>query len=154
MVARARWVLLFLAACSRKEEPKPEVQKAHLEIVRAEPGELVTKQIVDQRNKEKARGRTMLVYIGAKWCEPCQRFHKAAEAGALDKDFPNLTLLEYDLDIDGSRLSKAGFAPGYIPYFGMPSDDGKATTKSFGGSVSGEGAVDDIIPKLHDLLDK
>jgi hypothetical protein len=152
-----RWfVLALLVACSRKETPKPDLEpaKPHLEIVRAEAGEVVAGQVIAERGKAKARGRTLLVYIGAKWCEPCQRFHKAAESGALDNDFPRLTLLEYDLDIDGSRLSKAGYAPGSIPYFGVPGDDGKATTRAISGSVAGEGAVDDIVPKLRDLLSR
>src|SRR5438046_2738255 len=132
-----------LVACSRKGAPE-KPPKPHLEIVRAEAGEIVAKQVVTERAKAQQRGRTMLVYIGAPWCEPCRRFHKAAESGALDKDLPMLTLLEYDLEVDGSRLSKAGYAPGSIPYFGVPGDDGKATTRALAGSVSGEGAVDDI----------
>jgi thiol-disulfide isomerase/thioredoxin len=149
---RLALILAIVASCSRKEETKPEPAKPHLEFLRAEPGEIVAQQVVSERAKAKQRGRTMLVYIGATWCEPCQRFHKAAQSGALDKEFPTLTLLEYDLDIDGSRLSKAGYAPGYIPYFGIPGDDGKATTQAVAGSIKGEGAVDDITPKLHTLL--
>jgi thiol-disulfide isomerase/thioredoxin len=146
---------LALIACSRRETPKPEAPSGpRLEIVHAEPGEVVAQQIVRERAKAEQRGRKLLVYIGATWCEPCQRFHHAAESGALDKEFPTLTLLEYDLDVDGSRLSKAGYAPGYIPYFGVPGPDGKATTRAVSGSIKGEGAVNDITPKLHALLEE
>jgi thiol-disulfide isomerase/thioredoxin len=142
----------LIFACSKQQEPKPEAPAPKVQIIHAEPGEVVAQQIVTERAKAKQHGRTLLVYIGATWCEPCQRFHRAAENGLLDKEFPNLTLLEYDLDVDGSRLSKAGYAPGYIPYFGVPGEDGRATGHSIAGSIKGEGAVDDITPKLHALL--
>lgn len=149
---RLLFLLALFAACSRKEDPKPESPKPGIQIVRAEAGEIVAKQIVDERTKAAQRGRTMLVYIGAGWCDPCQRFHKAAQSGALDKEFPTLTLLEYDLDVDGSRLSKAGYAPGYIPYFGVPGEDGKATTRAIAGAPKGEGAVEELTQGLRSLL--
>src|SRR5690242_19327752 len=43
--------------------------------------------------RAKAEGRELIVYVGATWCEPCQRFHKAANRGELDTAFPNLTLI-------------------------------------------------------------
>lgn len=146
------FVLAMLVACSKKEPVKEEPPKPGIQIVRAEPGEIVAKQVVGERAKAQKYGRTMIVYIGAEWCEPCQRFHKAAQSGVLDKDFPNLTLLEYDLDVDGSRLSKAGYAPGYIPYFGIPGEDGKATTHAVAGAPSGEGAVDTLKENLRSLF--
>ncbi len=102
--------------------------------------------------KAKAQNRKLLVYIGAVWCEPCQRFHKAAEAGTLDAKFPDLTLVEFDLDRDGVRLGMAGYAPGYIPFFGVPNEDGRASGQGISGSIKGEGAVDDIVPRLQTLM--
>src|SRR5258708_3032885 len=34
--------------------------------------------------------KKLIVYVGATWCQPCQHFHKAAEAGELDSTFPDL----------------------------------------------------------------
>lgn len=143
-------LLLFLLACSKEPEP---IVNNHVEFIAAAPGDVAT-QIKDERAKMQKRNRTLVVYVGATWCEPCQRFHRAAQAGKLDKDFPRLSLLEFDLDADGERLQKAGYHPAYIPFFGMPGDDGRATERSFEGSIKGEGAVDDIKPKLQELIGK
>jgi thiol-disulfide isomerase/thioredoxin len=46
----------------------------------AEPPEAtfdVAKVVREARAREAADGRTLLVYVGATWCEPCQRFHHA-----------------------------------------------------------------------------
>ena len=40
-----------------------------------------------------ADGRALLVYVGATWCEPCQRFHHAVDQGELDSAFPRLSIL-------------------------------------------------------------
>ena len=128
--------------------------KAHgIEFVEAPPGN-VAELVRRGRAQAKAHGRTMLVYIGATWCEPCQRFHKAAEAGQLDDTFPTLSLLAFDLDADKNRLSASLYGPGYIPYFGIPDDEGGGTSNVISGSVKGEGAVDNIVPRLQELLAK
>ncbi len=95
-----------------------------------------------------------MVYVGAKWCEPCQSFHKAAAKGELDGEFPDLTLLEFDLDEDRDRLATAGYVSQYIPLFAMPASDGRASEKKFEGSVKGDGAVANIAPRLRSLLRK
>jgi hypothetical protein len=146
-------LFLFLSVACRKEEMKPEPPKSHVEIKVAAPFVEVTQQIRDARADARLHGRSLVVYIGATWCEPCQRFHKAAAHGDLDKDFPSLTLLEYDLDTDGARLKQAGYAPEFIPYFGKPGDDGRASDKAFEGSVKGDGAVGNITPRLKQLVE-
>ena len=102
----------------------------------------------------KARGehRPLLVYVGATWCEPCQRFHRAAEAGLLDARIPGLRFLVFDLDRDRDRLRAAGYESQYIPLFALPRADGTASKRQIEGSIKGEGAVDEIIPRLQSLL--
>ena len=100
----------------------------------------------------KSEGREVLVYVGATWCEPCQRFHESAARGELDAAFPRLTLVEFDLDRDGDRLRAAGYASQFIPLFALPSADGRGTGKQIEGSVKGEGAVAEITPRLRGLL--
>jgi hypothetical protein len=99
-----------------------------------------------------ASGRTLVVYVGAVWCEPCQRFHHAAEAGALDAELPRVTLLEFDLDRDRERLGEAGYAPKYIPLFALPGPDGRASGKGVEGGIKGDGAVAFIVPRLKEML--
>jgi thiol:disulfide interchange protein len=102
---------------------------------------------------EASRGaRTLLVYVGAAWCEPCQRFHHAAESGALDATFPDVTLLEFDLDRDGERLQSAGYASKYIPLFAVPAPDGSASGRQVEGAIKGEGAVGFLVPRVRALL--
>jgi hypothetical protein len=124
-----------------------------VELIPAPQGD-VAAIVKSAREKARAKNRALMVYIGAVWCEPCQHFHHAAEEGKLDAKFPNLTLLVFDLDADGQRLKRAQFAPGYIPYFGVPGDDGHATSTAMEGSIKGEGAVDNISPRLAELVAK
>jgi thiol-disulfide isomerase/thioredoxin len=97
-------------------------------------------------------GRRILVYVGATWCEPCQRFHRAAEAGALDEKLGKLTLVQFDLDRDRDRLRAAGYVSDFIPLFTLPAADGTATPHHMEGSIKGDGAVAQIVPRLQALL--
>jgi len=155
--------------CSRAEpEPKPTADPAAsvaapagplilargVRIVHAGAGSDAAKVIREERERAKSDGRDLVVYVGAKWCEPCQHFHKAAAKGDLDGEFPDLTLLEFDLDEDRDRLTTAGYVSQYIPLFAMPGPDGRASEKKFEGSVKGDGAVANIAPRLRSLLRK
>ena len=130
----------------------PLVLARGVRIEHAADGPDAAKVVREARAREKADGRDVVVYVGAKWCEPCQRFHKAAAAGELDDAFPQLTLLEFDLDQDRDRLDAAGYRSDLIPLFVMPGDDGRASSKRFEGSVKGDGAIANIAPRLRSLL--
>jgi hypothetical protein len=132
----------------------PLVLARGVRIVHAGAGADAAKVVRDEREKAKSDGRDLVVYVGATWCEPCQHFHKAAAKGALDGEFPDLTLLEFDLDEDRDRLSAAGYVSQFIPLFAMPAEDGRASDKKFEGSVKGDGAVANIAPRLRSLLRK
>ena len=107
-----------------------------------------------EREKAAADGRDLIVYVGAKWCEPCQRFHQAAERGELDTDFPELSILEFDLDEDRDRINAAGYSSKLIPLFVMPGADGRASERRFEGGSKGERAVANMTPRLRKLLEK
>ena len=148
---------LLLCGCGKTEpvseaKADPAAASPKKVLIVHAPADDVPSFVHGEIVKAKAQNRKVLVYIGAVWCEPCQRFHKAAEAGTLDAKFPDLTLVEFDLDRDGVRLGMAGYAPGYIPYFGVPNEDGRASGQGISGSIKGEGAVDDIVPRLQTLL--
>ncbi|MEZ4309557.1 MAG: thioredoxin family protein [Polyangiaceae bacterium] len=102
---------------------------------------------------ERARkeGRRLIVYVGASWCEPCQRFHEAAEKGEVT-GLPPLRMLELDLDRDGERLAAAGYASKMIPLFAVPGEDGRGTSLRIQGSVKGPAAIGNIVPRLNALL--
>lgn len=99
-----------------------------------------------------AEGRTLLVYVGAAWCEPCQRFHHAVEQGELDAAFPRLSILAFDADRDAPALAAAGYTSRLIPLFALPKSDGRSSGKQIEGSVKGEAAVGEITPRLRALV--
>ena len=94
----------------------------------------------------------VLVYVGATWCEPCQRFHKALASGQLDKQLAGIRFVEFDLDQSGKALSRDGYTSNYIPLFAVPAEDGRDSGRQIAGSIKGPGAVDQIMPRLRGLL--
>lgn len=147
-------------ACARREEPAgrsqdpPAASKAGVRISAAPATGEVEPIVREEIARAAAERRRLVVYVGAEWCEPCQRFHGAAKDGQLDATFPDLTLLEFDLDRDGQRLQSAGYASKYIPLFALPAPDGRGSGKQVEGGIKGEGAVAYMTPRLKELLAK
>lgn len=109
--------------------------------------------IATEVEKSRHDGGKLLVYVGATWCEPCQRFHHAVESGALDGVFPGLRLVEFDIDADRGALQTAGYASRMIPLFAVPQADGRASDRRLEGSIKGEAAINsDLVPRLRSLL--
>jgi thiol-disulfide isomerase/thioredoxin len=107
--------------------------------------------------REVAEGRSghwnVIVYVGATWCEPCQRFHAAAQAGQFDAMLPGAHLVEFDLDADKDELAAAGYFSKLIPLFCVPKTDGTASERRIEGSIKGPDAVDqNLMPRLRDFL--
>jgi len=95
----------------------------------------------------------VLVYVGAAWCEPCQRFHQAVEHGELNGTLDGLRFLEFDQDRDASALRVAGYVYQYIPVLALPDPDGRNHGRMMAGSIKGPGAVQqDLVPRLQALL--
>ncbi len=159
MVALAASALL---GCSNESAPtkplpeppaaQPDRSKGRVEWLAAPESGDVAQAVGQELARAKADGRDLLVYVGATWCEPCQRFHQAAEKGELDGIFPRLRVLEFDLDRDRERLAAAGYASRMIPLFVAPNDDGTASERRLEGSVKGEAAVMDIAGRLRRVL--
>ncbi len=108
--------------------------------------------VQSERAQAVVEDRQLVVYVGATWCEPCQKFHHAVELGELDSIFPRLTLVEFDLDEDHERLANAGYFSNYIPLFAIPKGDGTASGRQVEGGIKGDGAVGFITTKLKELL--
>jgi thiol-disulfide isomerase/thioredoxin len=125
-----------------------------VELVAAPEGGDVQEIVARELARASADGRRLLVYVGATWCEPCQRFHEAAKAGRLDDAFPGLRLVEFDLDRDRDRLASAGYVSRMIPLMALPREDGAASGEQIEGSIKGPGAVDQIRPRLEALLER
>ena len=102
--------------------------------------------------RSRTDGRSLVVYVGAVWCEPCQRFKGAAKDKQLDADFPGLRVLEFDRDRDEERLARAGCGSRLIPLFAIPDEQGRCSARRMEGSIKGPGAVDEIKPRLAALL--
>jgi thiol-disulfide isomerase/thioredoxin len=130
----------------------PRMPARKLELVPAAPQGDVATLVKGELATSARTGRRLLVYVGATWCEPCQRFHHAAEAGELDKQFPNLRILAFDLDRDNERLATAGYVSQYIPLFALPGPDGRASARKVEGAVKGDSALAAIAPRLQALL--
>lgn len=123
-----------------------------VEFLAAPPAGEVAPIVKTEQQRAAREGRKLLVYVGATWCEPCQRFHKAALSGKLDQAFPGLRFVEFDSDRDSERLATAGYVSQFIPLFARPGADGRSSGRHIEGSIKGEGAVDQITPRLRQLL--
>ncbi len=112
-------------------------------------------QLVQQHVEEAdASGQRVLVYVGATWCEPCQRFHKALASGQLDESLAGTKFVEFDVDRDRAELQAAGYASKYIPLFSVPDQSGHASGRAIEGSVKGDSAVrENLVPRLLALMD-
>ena len=134
------------------ETPKPPARPVPVEIVAASASGDVQEIVRSELVRARGDGHRVLVYVGAAWCEPCPRFHQAAQAGQVDALFPGVRLVEFDLDRDKERLEKAGYASKMIPLFALPREDGTASGHQIEGSIKGPGAVAQIAPRLKALL--
>lgn len=130
---------------------KAAAKPGHVEFVPAPEGD-VAALVLRELDKAKHDGKRLLVYEGATWCEPCRRFHEAAAAGRLDAELSTLRLLEFDADRDNERLAVAGYVSRFIPMFALPKPDGNFSGRLIEGSVKGDGAVDEMVPRLRGLL--
>jgi len=109
--------------------------------------------IQEQVELAEAAKLRVLVYVGASWCEPCQRFHQAVEHGELNGTLNGLRFLEFDQDQDAAALKTAGYVYQYIPVLALPDPDGRNHGKMISGSIKGARAIKgDLVPRLQALL--
>jgi thiol-disulfide isomerase/thioredoxin len=125
-----------------------------VDLVEAPPGiDDVAAYVRDTAARVTAANRRLVVYVGAAWCEPCQQIHAAALAHQLDAEFPDLTLLAFDLDRDGAALHRAGYESPLIPLFAVPLADGRAGERRAYGGVHDGDNVTLLKGKLAHLFD-
>jgi thiol-disulfide isomerase/thioredoxin len=97
-------------------------------------------------------GRQPLVYVGATWCEPCQRLRAEVHRGGLDAHFPKLRLLAFDADTHAVELTRAGCATTGIPAFIRPVRRGRCSASRFMGVAEGKDVSEYVTPRLDKLL--
>lgn len=150
------WILCVSAGACNSEPSPPnksgssETKPARVEIIEAPKEEDIAALV--RSEMAKAPDRPLLVYVGAPWCEPCTRFHRAAAAGELDSMLGGLRLLEFDFDRDHEALSRVGYTSKLIPLFAVPNADGTASGQAVSGGIKGEGAVSELWPRVSELL--
>ncbi|HEY0190841.1 MAG TPA: hypothetical protein VGC42_06930 [Kofleriaceae bacterium] len=142
-------LVVVLAGCQGNAAPPPP---ARLELIEAPATGDIAAYVAPQRAAAAADHKTLVVYVGATWCEPCRHFHDAAAGHQLDDQFGHLRILAFDADRDGAALAAAGYRSPMISLFALPDADGRASGKQFGGSVKGDGAVAQIAPNLRALV--
>jgi len=157
-------LLASLAGCNRApaREKKQPTNAASADTLTAPPptflryphsGSAVEPWIQEQVEIAEAAKLRVLVYVGASWCEPCQRFHQAVEHGELNGTLNGLRFLEFDQDQDAAALKTAGYVYQYIPVLALPDPDGRNHGKMISGSIKGPKAVkENLVPRLQALL--
>lgn len=146
----ALFALWIVTSCKPALPGSPATASARL-IDAASSGD-VASLVSAQVATSTASGRSSLVYVGAAWCEPCERFRDAVENGELNDAFGQVDFLVFDLDKDAARLGAAGYASRMIPLVVVPGPDGRGTDKRIEGSIKGDGAVANMKPRVQALL--
>ena len=144
-----------LAGCTSETAPKRDVPSSTAprpDLVKLVGDGDPRAFVVAARSEAAASGRTLVVYVGAPWCEPCTRFHDALVAGRLDGDLPGIRFLEIDHDAQAEALSTLDCSSRLIPLFSVPDDDGRCSDRRIQGGIKGEGAVADLAPRIRALV--
>ena len=145
------------ATVSAKAPPPaaPSRSRAKPELThRSEPAPPLEQFVQQHVEEADASGKRVLVYVGATWCEPCKRFHRALASGELDESLAGTKFIEFDADRDAAELRQAGYASKYIPLFSVPDQSGHASGLAIEGSIKGESAVrENLVPRLLALLE-
>ena len=126
---------------------EPSSESGRLEIVEATEDSDAVSLIRSKRLEAKARSRVLIVYVGAKWCEPCRRFKAEVASGRLDERLGKTTLLAFDADRDTDRLGAAGYSFKFIPFVALPRADGQPADATQATGKGGE-AWRELLDKL------
>jgi thiol-disulfide isomerase/thioredoxin len=145
-------LVIALAGCQNGSSAPPG--RGKLELIEAPPTTDIATYLAPLVARASGDQKTLVVYVGASWCEPCRHFHDAAAASQLDDRFGDLRIIAFDADRDAPALDTAGYRSSMLPLFALPNADGRASGKQFAGSIKGDGAVAQIAPNLRALVDR
>lgn len=156
--------LVVLAACdtpapATKESATPETSGGvaaavpqKVEWVKVPAGSEPTAWVKQELARAKADQKKLVLYVGAKWCEPCNHFHEATDRGELDAEFPDLRLVSFDHDDEAATIAALGCESQYIPMFSVPDAEGHCTRRQIQGGIKGAGTVAFLSKKLRNLI--
>ncbi len=122
---------------------------ARMRFLTASPDLDVLSQVRSRRLEARAIGRLLVVYVGASWCPPCREFHKLSRTGWFDARAGKVTLLEFDVDEDETRLKAAGYNHRFIPFFVLPGPDGAPLDAIEIKGKAGEASQNEILRGLE-----
>ena len=148
-----KWLVLFALVACQSGSSKLDTPPGRLELVDAPAAHDVAPIIAKEVARAEHDHKKLLVYLGATWCEPCVKFHKAAADGLLDQTFGDVRMLVFDADRDNEALERAGYKYTLVPLFALPGPDGRSTGRQIEGSVKGANYVQEISPRLRGLID-
>lgn len=140
-----------LGCTSKSSSPPPVDPTATVKFIAAPQGDMAP-IVAAQLAKSQAEKRHVMVYVGATWCQPCRVFHEAVDRGEMTGKIGALDLIQFDGDVDAERLVMADYESQFIPAFTVPNPDGKASARHIEGSVKGDGATNDLAPRIRALL--
>ena len=139
---------------SSKPSPSATAPAGHVEWVKLPMGVSAPDFVRAEASRAEHEKKKLLIYVGASWCEPCQRFHKAAEAGELDNAFGDLRFIDLDNDANEAEIEALDCKSKLIPLFAVPNSEGKCADRRVEGGIKGDGAVAYISPKLRAMVDR
>lgn len=166
-VVCAAFAAVVVSACSSPEAtPEPMASGASsaaptapgagaqgkVEWVKVPAGAEPRAWVKSEVERARADQKKLVLYVGAKWCEPCQHFHEATERGELDAAFPDLRLVQFDHDDEAATIAELGCGSNYIPLFSVPDADGHCTRKQIQGGIKGTNNVAFLTDKLRKLI--
>src|SRR3569832_2958866 len=104
-----KWLGLFALVACQSGSSKLDTPPGKRELVDAPAAHDVAPIIAKEVARAEHDHKKLLVYLGATWCEPCVKFHKAAADGLLDQTFGDVRMLVFDADRDNEALVCVGF---------------------------------------------
>lgn len=156
----------FATACTSSAdgssiEPDPAAASAtaagnglnrKVEWVKVPAGSDPSAYVKTELERAKSDQKKLVLYVGAKWCEPCNHFHEATDRGELDAAFPDLRLVAFDHDEESNAIAALGCESKFIPMFSVPDAEGHCTRQQISGGIKGSGTVDYLAKKLRNLI--
>jgi hypothetical protein len=148
---RAALCLVTLAAVGCQSRPSPTQPPAGargFELDEVAPGRPLAVVLSDGAAKAKAKGLRPFLYIGATWCQPCQKLHRSLDDERMVDAFRGTYVIHLDLDAWERELPSVGLRVAQVPVFFQLDAQGKPTGKSLDGGAWNEDVPAEMAPPL------